>query len=60
MNDPELIRYLDAALALHGLRPDDARKQEVAKQLALLQGMARLVESRPLAADVEPANVFRP
>lgn len=55
-----LSEYLEAALALHGLELDEARKQEVAKQLALLQSMADLIMAQSLDADVEPANVFRP
>lgn len=62
MNKPEMdpYPYLDAALALHGLELDAARKEEVARQFKLLVGMAQLVEDMPLGADVEPANIFRP
>lgn len=62
MNDPDydLVRYMDAALALHGLVLDETRRREVEMQLRLLQGMARLIEDCPLATDVEPANIFRP
>lgn len=55
-----LSAYLEAALSLHGLDLGETRKQEVAEQLALLQSMAELIMAQPLAADVEPANVFRP
>ena len=58
--DSDLVRYLDAALALHGLVLDETRRRDVEKQLRLLEGMARLIEDFPLAADVEPANIFRP
>ena len=60
MKSDDLTAYLDAALALHGLELDETRKQEVAKQLALLRSMATLVMAKPLAVEVEPANVFRP
>ena len=62
MSDPDsdLVRYLDAALALHGLVLDETRRRDVEKQLRLLEGMARLIEDFPLPADVEPANTFRP
>ena len=62
MSDPndELTKYLDAALALHGLVLDDTRRHDVEKQLRLLESMARLIEDFPLPADVEPANIFRP
>ena len=62
MSDPKsnLREYLDAALALHGLVLDEARRQEVEQQLCLLEEMARRIEVSPLPADVEPANTFRP
>lgn len=58
--DSSLREYLDAALALHGLVLDDARRCEVETQLRLLEEMARRIGQCPLPADVEPANVFRP
>ena len=62
MSDPndELTKYLDAALALHGLVLDDTRRREVETQLRLLEEMAQRIEAFPLPADVEPANIFRP
>lgn len=62
MNDPDsdLVCYLDAALALHGLVLDETRRSDVEKQLRLLEDMARRIEDFPLANDVEPANIFRP
>ncbi len=62
MSDPndDLMKYLDAALALHGLALDETRRRDVEKQLRLLADMARLIEDFPLPADVEPANTFRP
>lgn len=58
--DSDLVRYLDAALALHGLVLDATRRRDVETQLRLLEGMARLIEDVPLSDDVEPANTFRP
>lgn len=62
MNDPDFDprAYLDATLALHGLKLDDARRQQVEDQFRLLADMARLIERQPLDADMEPANTFRP
>ena len=62
VNDPDFDPrpYLDATLALHGLILDDARRQQVEDQFRLLTDMARLIERKPLDADVEPANTFRP
>lgn len=62
VNDPDFDprSYLDATLALHGLILDDARRQQVEDQFSLLTDMARLIERKPLDADVEAANTFRP
>lgn len=60
MKNPELDEYLQATLKLHGLKLDEQRSLELARQFALLHEMATLVQACPLDAEIEPANVYRP
>lgn len=55
----ENSQYIDAALALHKLELNVARRAEVEKQFHLLQSMFLLVEAEPLSIEVESANTFR-
>lgn len=61
MNDmnPEPEQYIDAALRLHGLSLDGTCHTEVEKQFRLLMEMMLIVDSQPVPAEVEPANIFR-
>ena len=52
--------YVDAMAALNGLELDPARRDEVVRQLARIEALARRVTEFPLPADVESAPVFRP
>ena len=51
---------VEALAALVGLSIAPADRAAVAKQLAGLLGVARLITEFPLPDDVEPAPVFRP
>jgi hypothetical protein len=55
----ETTQYIDAALALHHLALNEARRNEVEKQFMLLQSMFTLIETEPLPIEVESANTFR-
>ena len=55
----EISQYVDAALALHDLELDAARRAEVEKQFRLLSGMYLLIESDPISDEIEPANIYR-
>lgn len=55
----ELAKYLDAALALHGLVLNEARRAEVEKQFLLLSNMNSIVESEPISNEIESSNIFR-
>lgn len=55
----ETTQYIDAALALHQLTLNEARRAEVEKQFKLLQSMFAIIETEPLPIDVESANTFR-
>jgi len=54
-----LTQYVDAALALHGLELNEARRAEVEKQFLLLNSMNSTIESEPIPDEVESANIFR-
>lgn len=55
----ELTQYVDAALALHGLELNEARRAEVEKQFHLLSSMNSTIESEPIPDEIESANIFR-
>ncbi|HUV99396.1 MAG TPA: DUF4089 domain-containing protein [Gallionella sp.] len=55
----ELAQYVDAALALHGLELNEARRAETGKQFLLLSGMSRIVASEPVPDEIDPAGIFR-
>ena len=59
MTDMKSSQYIDAALKLHGLTLDEACRVEVGNQFALLEGMMKIVDSEPLPAEIESANIFR-
>jgi Protein of unknown function (DUF4089) len=52
--------YVDNMAALNGFRLDAGRRAEIILQLQRIEVMARQLEDFPLAAEVEPAAVFRP
>lgn len=55
----ELTRYVDAALALHGLELNEARRAETEKQFLLLASMSRIIATEPIPDEIEPAGIFR-
>lgn len=57
--NPELAQYVDAALALHGMELNEARRAETEKQFLLLRGMSRIIASEPIPDEIEPAGIFR-
>ena len=52
--------YVDTMAALHGLTLDAGRRDEVVRQMAHIETLARRFVDFPLAAEVELAPVFRP
>jgi hypothetical protein len=57
--DIESSQYVDAALKLHGLTLDESCRAEVENQFNLLESMMQIVDSEPLPAEIESANIFR-
>lgn len=55
----ETTQYIDAALALHGLELNLARRAEVEMQFNLLEKMYLSFADEPIPDDTEPANIFR-
>ena len=55
----ETTQYIDAALALHGLELNPARRAEVEKQFNLLGKMYLSIVEEPIPDETEPANIFR-
>jgi hypothetical protein len=55
----ELTQYVDAALALHGLELNGARRAETEKQFLLLSGMSQIIASEPIPVEIESAGIFR-
>ena len=55
----ELTRYVDVALALHGLELNEARRAETEKQFLLLASMSRIIATEPIPDEIEPAGIFR-
>ena len=55
----QLTQYIDAALALHGLELNEARRAETEKQFLLLSGMSQIIASEPIPDEIEPAGIFR-
>ncbi|MGB9093667.1 MAG: DUF4089 domain-containing protein [Gallionella sp.] len=55
----QLTQYLDAALALHGLELNEARRAETERQFLLLWGMSQIVAGEPIPDEIEPAGIFR-
>jgi hypothetical protein len=55
----ELTQYVDAALALHGMELNEARRAETEKQFLLLRGMSQIIASEPIPDEIEPAGIFR-
>lgn len=51
--------YVDAAIELHDLPLDAARRAEVIEQLKRIEAIAKPMLDFPLEAEVEPAPVFR-
>lgn len=52
-------QYIDAALKLHGLILDESCRAETGKQFSLLKSMMAIIETEPLSAEIESANIFR-
>lgn len=52
--------YVDNMAALKGFEVDARRRAEIIVQLQRIELMARQLEDFPLAAEIEPAPVFRP
>lgn len=52
--------YVDAMAALQRLPLDDARRAEVIRQMGNIEILAQRFMDFPLAAELEPAPVFRP
>lgn len=52
--------YVDNLAALNGFELDAGRRAEIIVQLQRIEVMARQLEDFPLAAEIEPAPVFRP
>jgi len=55
----ELTRYVDVALALHGLELNEARRAETEKQFLLLASMSRIIATEPIPDEIELAGIFR-
>ncbi len=52
--------YVDNMATLNGFRLDAGRRAEIIVQLQRIEVMAQQLADFPLAAEVEPAPVFRP
>jgi hypothetical protein len=52
--------YVDTMAVLKGFELDAARRAEIILQLQRIEVMAQQLEDFPLAAEIEPAPVFRP
>lgn len=60
MTEGEVIAYVRASAALHGIPMDEARTQRVAQHLARTAQLAQLLEEAPLAPHDEPAEIYKP
>ena len=60
MNDAQVIQYVKAAARALELPLDAARAARVADHLARTAALAKVLESAPLGAEDEPAEVYRP
>jgi hypothetical protein len=60
MNPPDLAAYVDAALAMHGLRLSEPARDEVLKQFTLGATIAAGFLDLPLGPEDEMAPVFTP
>lgn len=60
MEETEVLNYVKAAALALGLPLDEARAQAVAAHFGRTAAMARLLAAAPLAAEDEPAEVYRP
>jgi len=56
----ELVAYVRAAAALHGLSLDEVRIQGVATHLERTAGLAQLLAALDLPVELEPAELYRP
>lgn len=52
--------YVDNMATLHGFVLDAGRRADIIVQLQRIEVMARQLEDFPLAAEIEPAAVFKP
>ena len=60
MNEVETLDYVKAAATALGLRLDAARVRAVAQHLQRTAELAALLADAGLAAELEPAEIFRP
>ena len=60
MNEADLSRYVDAALALHGYALSEATRAEVLRQFTLGASIAAGFLDLPLGPEDEMAPVFTP
>lgn len=60
MTDAQISAYVDAACALQGIALAPAERERVIAQFARFASIAEPLMALELAADVEPAPVFRP
>ena len=59
MSDNDAIAaYVDAAAKMVGLPLDPRHRDGVIRQFSIVAGVAKLVTSFPLPADIEPATVL--
>jgi hypothetical protein len=60
MEETEVLQYVQAAALAMGLHLDAARAQAVARHFGRTAALARLLETAPLAAADELAEIYRP
>lgn len=60
MTDAQVLAYVKAGAALHGLPLDEARTQAVAVHLARTAHLAQLLDEAPLAPEDELAEIYSP
>lgn len=60
MNESPWLAYVEQTAAVQGYALDEAQLDRVAAQMALVAKVAEPLLALQLAAEVEPAPIFRP
>ena len=60
VSDAELLAFVKASAALQGLRLDERHTEAVAGHMAVLAGMARLLDAADLQPEDELAQIYCP